>query len=47
MKPELFVKINLPHAKAVEVTTGIDAVATLTRAIPEYFRVIVLNLATK
>lgn len=32
MKPELFVKINLPHAQAVEFKTGLNAVATLTQA---------------
>ena len=32
MKPELFVKMNLPHAKQVEAKTGILAVATLTQA---------------
>lgn len=32
MKPEIFVKINLPHAKSVEDKTGISAVATLTQA---------------
>lgn len=32
MKPEIFVKVNLPHAKQVEVKTGISAVATLTQA---------------
>jgi flagellum-specific peptidoglycan hydrolase FlgJ len=32
MKPELFVKINLPHAKQVEAKTGILAIATLTQA---------------
>lgn len=32
MKPELFVKTNLPHAKVVEAKTGILAVATLTQA---------------
>lgn len=32
MKPEIFVKNNLAHAKAVELKTGISAVATLTQA---------------
>lgn len=32
MKPEIFVKINLPHAMQVEKKTGILAVATLTQA---------------
>jgi len=32
MKPEIFVKNNLPHAKAVELKTGLSAVATLTQA---------------
>ena len=38
MKPELFVKMNLPHAKLVEAKTGILALATLTHSANEMKR---------